>query len=107
MQAFNYIMMRDYVPYGSSIDKFVPFDWNYWFQYLSYRVHRKLEGKYRKDKYDLSNVEESIVKNDYIHAGFPFVSMFNWFEQKGIPKPISFINKSHWLNPIKFSSVSV
>ncbi|SFO47918.1 hypothetical protein SAMN04488519_10759 [Algoriphagus ornithinivorans] len=83
MQAFNYVMMRDYVPFRSGIDKFVPFAWNYWYQYLSYRVHRKLEGKYRKEKYDLSNVGESIVQNEFIHAGFPFVSMFNWFEKKG------------------------
>lgn len=83
MQAFNYVMMRDYVSFRLGIDKFVPFVWNYWYQYLSYRLRRKLEGKYQKEKYDLSNIEESIVKNDLIHAGFPFVSMFNWFEQKG------------------------
>ena len=86
MQTFNYIMLRDYVPFSLWIDKLVPFAWAYWYHYLSYRIHRKLEGKYRKDKYDLSKVEESIFQNDLIHAGFPFVSMFNWFEQRGESK---------------------
>ncbi|WBL41309.1 hypothetical protein PBT90_11130 [Algoriphagus halophytocola] len=84
MQTFNYIMMRDYVPFSLVMDKFVPFTLAYWYFYISYRIHRKLEGKYRKEKYDLRNMEESIVKNKLIHAGYPFVSMFNWFEKKGI-----------------------
>ncbi|GAB2633339.1 hypothetical protein [Belliella aquatica] len=86
MQAFNYIMMRDYVPFSLWFDKWISFSWAYWYHYISYRIHRKLEGKYRKEKYDLRNVEESIVKNNLVHAGFPFVSMFNWFESKGESK---------------------
>jgi hypothetical protein len=83
MQAFNYVMMQDYIQFGSKSDRFLPFGPAYWFYYLSYRVNRKLEGKYKKEKYDLSSVEESIISNDFVQAGFPFVSMFNWFEEKG------------------------
>lgn len=83
MQAFNYIMMRDYLPFSLWIDKLIPFSWIYWYHYFSYRIQRKLEGKYQKEKYNLSNIEESMIHNDLVHAGFPFVSMFNWFEQKG------------------------
>ncbi|WP_288373828.1 hypothetical protein [uncultured Algoriphagus sp.] len=86
MQAFNLVMMRDYVPFSMRTDVLLPFSLAYWYHYLSYRIQRKIEGKYRKEKYDLIDVEESIVNNDLIYAGHPFVSMFNWFEKKGESK---------------------
>lgn len=80
MQVFNYVLKENYYPRPGKYDRMIPFGlaWNFWF--YAYRIQRKLEREYRKEKYDLSNHQESIEENKLIYAGFPFVSMFSWYE---------------------------
>ena len=80
MPVFNYVLKENYYPISGFWDGKVPFSlaWNYC--YYGYRLRRKLESKYRKEKYDLESHQESVVENEKIYAGFPFVSMFSWFE---------------------------
>jgi hypothetical protein len=81
MQVFNHVLKEEYFPKPGKWDKTMPFalGWNFW--YYAYRIQRKLENAYRKEKYDLSSYQESIEENEYIYAGFPFVSMFSWYEE--------------------------
>ncbi|SDC82873.1 hypothetical protein SAMN04488104_100717 [Algoriphagus faecimaris] len=80
MPVFNYVLKEYYYPKTSRADGKIPFvlAWNFWF--YAYRIQRKLESGYKKDKYDLATHKESMVENDKIVAGFPFVSMFSWYE---------------------------
>jgi len=80
MPVFNYVLKENYYPTSSFWDRKVPFTlaWNYC--YYNYRLKRKLESNYRKEKYDLACHQESVEENEKIYAGFPFVSMFSWFE---------------------------
>ncbi len=80
MPVFNYVLKENYYPSSGFWDGKVPFSWAWNFCYYEYRLKRKLESSYRKEKYDLSSHQESIVENEKIYAGFPFVSMFTWFE---------------------------
>ncbi|WP_186755695.1 hypothetical protein [Echinicola salinicaeni] len=82
MQVFNYVLKQYYYKTSSVWDRLVPFDWGYWFYYIQYRIMRRLEGKYRKHKYDLSQPEDAIFDNDIISTGSPFVSMFKWYEKE-------------------------
>jgi hypothetical protein len=80
MPVFNYVLKDYYYSTTNKFDGKIPFGlaWNFWF--YRYRIQRKLESEYKKEKYDLTTHQESVVENDKIVAGFPFVSMFNWFE---------------------------
>lgn len=82
MPVFNYVLKDIYYPTSSFWDGKVPFDlvWNFF--YYGYRLRRKLESNYKKEKYDLTTYQESIVQNEKIYSGFPFVSMFSWFESQ-------------------------
>ncbi|MCF1750311.1 hypothetical protein [Mariniradius sediminis] len=80
MPVFNYVLKENYYPASGFWDRRVPFSlaWNYC--YYGYRLRRKLEFSYRKEKYDLVSHQDSVVENEKIYAGFPFVSMFSWYE---------------------------
>lgn len=80
MPVFNYVLKKYYYPKNNGVDGKIPFclAWNFWF--YAYRIQRKLESGYKKEKYDLATHQESVEENDKIVAGYPFVSMFSWYE---------------------------
>ncbi|WP_162340647.1 hypothetical protein [Cyclobacterium salsum] len=80
MPVFNYVLKEYYYPKTNRVDGKIPFGlaWNFWF--YAYRIQRKLESEYKKEKYDLVTHQESVVENNKIVAGYPFVSMFSWYE---------------------------
>ena len=80
MPVFNYLIKEKYYPIFSFWDGKVPFSlaWNYC--YFRYKLRRKFEFRYHKEKYDIVSHQESVVENELIYAGFPFVSMFTWYE---------------------------
>lgn len=80
MPVFNYVLRENYYSTSGFWDGKVPFSWFWNYCYYGYRLQRKLESEYRKEKYDLASHQESVVENEKIYAGFPFVSMFTWFE---------------------------
>ncbi|UCS91992.1 hypothetical protein KZP23_14820 [Echinicola marina] len=82
MQVFNYIIKEHYYPQSGKYDSWMSFSLAWYYYYYSYRMRRKLERNYIKSKYDIATYEESIERNDKIYAGFPFVSMFSWYEKK-------------------------
>ncbi|MEX2512904.1 MAG: hypothetical protein WD398_08365 [Cyclobacteriaceae bacterium] len=80
MPVFNFVLKEYYFPKIGKYDGIIPFGlaWNFWF--YAYRIQRKLEFKYKKRKYDLVSHQESVEKNNMLFAGYPFVSMFSWYE---------------------------
>ncbi|WP_200977019.1 hypothetical protein [Echinicola sp. 20G] len=82
MQIFNYVLKKTYHKTSGTWDEILPFGVAYWYYYLIYRLMRKLEGTYKKEKYDLMKVEEAQFDNGIIVTGSPFVSMFKWYEKK-------------------------
>jgi len=80
MPVFNYVLKEYYFPKIGIYDGTIPFGmaWNFWV--YVYRIQRKIENRYKKEKYDLATYQESVIENDKIFAGFPFVSMFCWYE---------------------------
>ncbi|WPR77404.1 hypothetical protein [Algoriphagus sp. NG3] len=86
MPVFNYVLKENYYPTSGFWDGKVPFSWVWNYCYYGYRLQRKLESDYRKEKYDLAFHQESVVENEKIYAGFPFVSMFGRYEEEGVSK---------------------
>jgi len=83
MQVFNYVMKKFYYPMDSRLDTIIPFSVGYWYYYLKYRISRKFERRYNRQKYDVTSYEESVCSNKLIYAGFPFVSIVGNYERKG------------------------
>lgn len=80
MPVFNYVLKEFYFSKKGKYDGMIPFRmaWIFWF--YAYRIQRKLESGYKMEKYDLATYGESVIENKNIYAGYPFVSMFSWYE---------------------------
>ncbi|SHN31798.1 hypothetical protein SAMN04488057_11976 [Cyclobacterium lianum] len=80
MPVFNYVLNKYYFPKTGKYDGLLPFGLAWYFWYYAYRIQRKLESEYKKKRYEIASHQESVEENDKIVAGFPFVSMFSWYE---------------------------